>query len=164
MPTNYLYGTPDGVNTNLKQFGVSGNMQITAGALDTGANLPTWQKFTIGFASLQTAGLTNTVLVYTLPIKGVVHQAFANITTLFSGGAIATIVASIGNAGNNAKYMVSSSLATATTLPGVSIGAIAPESMVGTTAVNIYATSTVANLSALTQGSIDVYVLSSVLP
>lgn len=132
-------------------------------ALSPGS-IATWLKVVIPYTSLQTAGLTNTVPVYLLPTNGVVHAAYANVTTLFSGGAIATIVATLGIGGTVAKYMASSSMASTGGVAGTAITAPAPESLVGTTQVNLYAISTVANLSALTQGSITVWMLVSVLP
>jgi len=123
--------------------------------------MPTWQKVTIGFAAIQTAALTNTLPLITLPTLGIVHAAFANVTTLFSGGAIATITVNVGPAGSLAKYMAASSIATAVLVAGVAPLTPGPESNSTTTAIQAVFISTVANLSALTQGSIDIYLLVS---
>lgn len=123
-----------------------------------------WQKFTIPFTSLQTAGLTNTVPVITLQSHQIVQAAFQNVTTAFSGGTIATIVGTIGISGSVAKYLVSTTLAATALGSGVSMATNLPESMTTTTVVNLYATSTVGNLSALTQGSVDIYLLIATVP
>lgn len=122
---------------------------------------PMWKKFTIPFASVQAAALTNAVTIYTLPKFGVVHAAKMNVATAFSGGAIATITASVGTAGSPAKYLVATTVAGTGSTDGVSLAIPALESTSGTTAVQVSFTSTIANLSALTQGSMDIYLLVS---
>ena len=60
--------------------------------------------------------------------------------------------------------MAATSIASTAGIAGVAVTQPAPESFGSTTAINFYAISTVANLSALTQGSVDVWLKVSQLP
>jgi len=122
---------------------------------------PVWNKYTIGFAALQTAGLTNTINVASLPAKGVFHNAKIVVTAAFSGGSIATATASLGRAGNVAKYLLAADIAATGLLDGAAFTVPVCESVSGATTITLTAVSTVANLSALTQGSMDVYIQTS---
>lgn len=126
------------------------------------ANAPVWSKYTVGFAALQVAGLTNAVTVLTLPAKGIVHAAVLNVTQAFAGPT--TVTLSLGVGGSVAKYVVATSVLATGLIVGVTPFSPSPESMSSTTAVLLSAISTVLNLSALSQGSVDVYVLASQLP
>lgn len=148
-----------GMNIDGSSLALGTNNLISVGVI-----LPEWIKVTIPYTALQTAGLTNNALVYTLPIKGIIQQVLWNVTAAFSGGAIATILGTIGTAGSNAKYLASTTMASTGMTAGQSLATGLPESLVSTTAINIYATSTIANLSALTQGSVDIWILTSTLP
>lgn len=125
---------------------------------------PSWKKVTIPYTAIQTAALTSTALVLTLVSKGVVHDCFWNVTTAFSGSGIASMVATVGVLGATAKYLVSSTLLSTGMVAGVNLGPVTPESLSGSTAINLYVTAVGANLSTLTQGSVDVYLLVSVVP
>ncbi len=120
-----------------------------------------WQKVTLPYTSFQTAGLTNAVTAITLQAKQVVHAAYLNITQAFSG--TTTLTLSFGPSGNLTKYVAAASGAitgvlasalTSTDLPSIS----------GITNIQVNATATIQNLSSLSQGSVDVYLLISQLP
>lgn len=130
---------------------------------NTNATVPVWTKYTVGFAALQVAALTNTVNVATLPAKSVLMAAKFDVTTAFSGGAIATLTASLGRSGNVAKYLVATSVAGTGLVDGVALTVPVCESTVAGTTITLTAVSTVANLSALTQGSMNVYIQTSAL-
>lgn len=122
-----------------------------------------WVKVTKTFSDFSTAGLTNSITVYTLPIKGVIHSVMLSPTTSFSGGTIATYTISVGVGGTLAKYCVATNAFTGFTLPAIS--AIAGvESTSASTSIQATAISTIGNLSAATQGSVDIYLLVSILP
>lgn len=123
---------------------------------------PRWRKYTVGYAALQTAGLTNNVTLFTLPAKGVIMAAHADVTTAFSGTAIVTMGVTLGDGGSASRYM-SSFTVLSTGLLTPSSGIWIP-SMSGTTDIKAYATSVGANLSALSQGSMDLYILWMTLP
>jgi hypothetical protein len=121
-----------------------------------------WRKFTILYTALQTAALTNSVLILALPPKTVIHRAILNVTQAFSG--TTTLTLSLGTVGDNVKFAVAQSVLSTGLLNGVALTAPLPESMSASTNVSIYAISTVQNLSSLSQGSVDVYVLASTMP
>lgn len=120
---------------------------------------PRWVKVgTVTFGTFSTAGLTNTVAIFTLPPGGVIEAVTINPTTAFSGGAIGSYTISVGNAGNHVKYTPAQNVFTGagytdSFLPG-------SESMTngGGTQIVATATSTGANLNAATAGSADIYV------
>lgn len=145
---------------------IDGNTLVlnTGNNVAAGGQLPVWNKFTIPYTSLQTAGLTNTVPVVTLQPHQIVQGAFQNVTTAFSGGTIATIVDTVGISGTVAKYLASTTLASIALGSGLSLATNLPESMTSTTVINLYATSTIGLLSALTQGSVDIYLLIATVP
>ncbi|HLX53426.1 MAG TPA: hypothetical protein VKR58_05780 [Aquella sp.] len=118
---------------------------------------PQWQKYTVPYTSLQTAALTNAITLFTLPIKGTIHALEANVTTAFSG--TTTCTCSVGIVGNLVKFMAATTVLSTGVINGVSLSVTDIESMSATTIIQINAIATVQNLSSLTQGSIDVYVL-----
>lgn len=124
---------------------------------------PKWIKVTKTFTDFSTAALTNTSVVYTLPIKGVVHSVMLVPTVAFAGGLIATYTISVGISGTVAKYAVATNVFTGFTLPAMSV-IPGVESTTSTTDIIASATSTVGNLNAATTGSIDIYILTSILP
>ena len=123
---------------------------------------PSWIKYTVGYASLQTAALTNSATIFTLPAKGVIQAAHADVDTAFAGTAIVTLGVTLGDAGNNSRYLASFTVLS-TGLLTPSSGIWVP-SMSGTTTIKVYATAVGANLSALSVGSLSVYVFWSTLP
>lgn len=125
-------------------------------------NAPFWRKYTVGYAALQTAGLTNSAALFTLPSFGVIHGAFANVTTAFAGVGIVTLGLTIGDGGLATRYMPSFTML-GTGLLTPNSGLWVP-SVSGTTGIVAYATAVGANLSLLSQGSVDVYILWTVLP
>jgi len=126
-----------------------------------GSSSLNWQKVTLPFTSFQTAGLTNAITAITLQAKQVVHGAYLNVTTGFSG--TTTITLSLGPVGSLTKYVAASSAAAT----GVLVNALSTTdlpSISGTTNIQVNAIATVQNLSSLSQGSVDVYLLVSTLP
>ena len=123
-----------------------------------------WPKITIPYTALQIGGLTNSAPLLVLPPKGVISAIYANVPTPFSGSGIISIVCTIGTSSANAKFMASVSIAAAGGINGVALTNPDIESLSVSTGINIYVTSVGANLSALTQGSIDIYLLTSILP
>ena len=121
----------------------------------------TWQKITVPYSVIQTASLTNTVALLTLPALWIVHNVFMNVTTAFAG--TTTLVLSVGKSSATTKWVSSLSVLSLGLLPGNAINAPIPESNSSSTVINLYATSTLSNLSNLTQGSVDIYLLVSQL-
>lgn len=128
----------------------------------------TWIKITKTFSDFSTAGLTNSLTIYTLPAKGVVHSVIMKHSTSFSGGSIATYTISVGKTGSLQAYVTNSNVlqASSATLTFQPVSAMIPITYDSGTTTNIIANaiSTVANLNAATQGSTDIYLLISNLP
>lgn len=121
-----------------------------------------WHKYTVTAAQIATAGLTNNATLFTLPAKGVILAAHAQASTAFAGTGIVTLGVTLGDAGNNSRYLPSFTvLSTGLLVPASGIWI---PSMSGTTAIKAYFTAVGANLSTLTQGSLDVYVCWTTLP
>ena len=121
-----------------------------------------WQKITVPYTSIRTAALTNNVLILALPAKDVIHRAFLSVTQAFSG--TTTLTLSLGIVSDNLKFVTAQSALAISVLNGVALNTASPESMSASTNVNLYAVATEKNLSSLTQGSEDVYLLTSSLP
>lgn len=126
---------------------------------------PQWIKITKSYTDFATAGVTNNITIYTLPIKGYIHDVKIVPTTAMSGGLIATYTMSVGIAGVLAKYALATDVFTGnvtTVAPHAPIAGL--ESTSGTTAIKAAAISTVGNLNAAVAGSVDFYLLISTLP
>lgn len=124
---------------------------------------PAWVKITKLFSDFATAGLTNNISIFTLPVSGVIHAVQLNPRVTFSGGTIATYTISIGKSGTLAKYAPATIVFTGAALPVISV-LPAVESVSATTDIRAAAISTVGNLSAATQGTVDIWILVSTLP
>ncbi len=128
----------------------------------SGTISPYWVKITKSYTDFSTAATTNTITVYTLPAKGVVTGCQMNPTTVFSGGLIATYTIKIDQ-GATAQCVATNVFTGATFTPS-STSLMTISSLSGTTNITATSVSTVGNLSAATQGSVDIYLLISVLP
>jgi len=125
---------------------------------------PQWIKVaTKTFTDFSTAGATNTIASgYLLPANGVITGCQVIPTVAFSGGTIATYTISVGIASSHLKYAIATnvftgfSLSTPNVLPGI-------ESTSATTSITLTATATVGLLNASTAGSVDIWLLVSVL-
>lgn len=126
-------------------------------------NTAQWKKVTKVYTDFSTAGVTNNIEIYLLPAKGVIHAVLVSPTVAFAGGLIATYTISVGIAGTLAKYAPATNAFTGFTLPVISV-ITGIESLSGTTSIKASAISTVGNLSAATAGSVDFYLLISLLP
>lgn len=118
---------------------------------------PQWTKTAITRAMIQTAATTNTITLVTLPIGSVVHAVILDVTA-FSGASISALALDVGISGTATKYINGAN--------GLVTGSsnsttVYVESRSGTTAVQLKATSTGADLSALSAGSANAFVLWS---
>jgi hypothetical protein len=134
-------------------------MALTSGEL---SGNPQWIKITKSYTDFSTASLTNTIDLVTLPNKSVIHNCIIKHSTRFLGGIIATYTISVGITGTLAKYAIAYDVnqVTGATVSGIN-------SLIGYefTGITLKATaiSTVGLLNAATQGSVDIYVLVSIL-
>lgn len=120
---------------------------------------PIWRKYTVPYTSLQTAGLTITFNLWNVPAGMVFEAAILEVTTALAGTSISALALDLGITGTLTKYI--------TGLNGLALGnsgtfTPAMESRSAATQVTLRATSTGANLSALSVGSVDVWVKWSV--
>ena len=125
-----------------------------------------WVKVTKTYAELAAASTTNNISVYTLPAKGIILNARVIPSTTFSGGGITAYTVTVGVAGNVAIIHNMADVFTGGVGDlgiGISVTSIA-YSMTATKDIRLYATSTDANLDQAVQGSVDIYLLVSVLP
>lgn len=125
--------------------------------------VPTWIKITKTFADFSAAALTNAITIYSLAAGGVIHAVMLNPRIVFSGGLIASYTISIGVSGTPAKFAVATNTFTGAPLPAISV-LPAVQSLSGTTNILATAIATVGNLNAATQGTVDIWLLVSILP
>lgn len=144
---------------------IDANLAIVAIPDSAIANALKWIKITKTYLDLAAASTTNSVLLYTLPAKSLIHGTVIKHSTAFSGSGITGYSVSLGISGNNVKYAspfnVYQSVASNTAYASNTLGI---EDFGSPTSINIVATSTGANLSQASAGSVDVWLLVSTLP
>ncbi len=127
---------------------------------------PSWIKIASkSYTDFSETKFVNTIPSgYSLPANTSVLGCFVNPTTIFLGGLIAsyTISVGVGSGAGIAKYAVAQNVFTGATLqnPQTLAGI---ESLSTDTSITITATSSVGDLSAATQGSVDIYMLVSTI-
>jgi hypothetical protein len=167
----YLSGVTSALQTqlNAKQATLTSPLSVANGGTGLAtAAFPTWTKYTVAHTALQTAATTNNISLFILPAKTMIHKVVVKHSTAFAGGAIATYTVSVGIIGTLAKYIAAFDVFQAVSSTAFSIAAATVnagvEDFSSGVAIQIAAISTVANLNATTQGSVDVWVLTSLLP
>lgn len=125
-----------------------------------------WEpKITKGFADFSTAGLTFDIEVFNLLGKNAMHILRIKHSEAFAGTGITALTLSLGLAGELDKYLLPFDVLQA---PGDtvqdSVSLFALESDSGVTSIKIAAIAEGANLDQLSAGSVDVWILKSVLP
>jgi len=127
-------------------------------------NLPVWRKITKTYADFASAANTNTVTLFTLPAMGIIHQVVIKHGAAFTGGALTGYTVAVGTADKNSKYAspfdVFQSVDNAALQSAV--GGFMENSGSGLL-ITATATSAGAQLNAASQGSVDIWVLCSVL-
>lgn len=127
------------------------------------AAVPRWMKFTVGHAALQAAAMANDIQLYSLPAGGCIHGVKIKHSTLFAGVGITDYKISVGIVGNLTKYAPAFDVDTAVSGTAFQLSSIVgSEDHGAATSIRIAATSTGANLSLSTAGSVDVWLLVSV--
>lgn len=123
---------------------------------------PHWIKITKAYTDFATGSTTNTITVYTPAANEVVEAVKMIPTTAFTGGLIATYTLSMGQL--SAVDLLSAG--SVFTVPSVSFGAanVVNTSIASPPVVTVTAISTVGNLSAATQGSVNFWLKVSTLP
>lgn len=163
-----LAGTPTAPTaapgTNTTQIATTAFVVAAGGSV--GTNIPAWVKVTKTYADLSAAATTNTITLLTLTAKQVVEQAVLKHSTAFTGGAIASYNLEVGYP--PAHFALVPSFDVKQTVTDFAYSAPTNAQLVltwsGTVAVTLTATSSGANLSATSQGSVDVWLKLSTLP
>lgn len=159
-----LAAIPAGPKGDTGAAGATGSVGAAGATGAAGANgAGTWTKYTVGYAALAAAGLTNDIELFSLSSKGVIHAMVLKHSAPFAGGLISAYTISVGIVGNLIKYMAAANVLQATGPIAVS-DTLGCESASGATSIRIAATSVTALLNAATAGSVDVWVLTSTLP
>ena len=140
----------------------------TFSATDPVTPLPTslhWQKFTKTYADLASAALTNDIELFQLPSATCIHSVVIRQSVSFSGGLIVGYTLSVGITGNLTKYAAAFNVLQT---PGDQVfqlsSIVGLENFGAATSIRLAAVSVGAFLNAATQGSVDIWVLTSSLP
>jgi len=155
----------DGASASLFYDLDGARWRVTGGAGDTSAGA-FYEKYTVDYTDIQTAGLTNSVLVLNLEAQGIVESVAIKTSVAFVGASITDLDFEVGISGDKDKYMEAYDglAAVADSNSDYAAHAVGPESFSGTTSINLTATAVGANLSALSAGSVDVWIKRSLLP
>jgi hypothetical protein len=126
-------------------------------------NVTAWVKYTVAFGALSTAALTNEITLFSLLSKQMCNGFIVKHSQAFTGGAISALSIEIGITGENNRYVKSFDIFQAI---GDSVFAaetydLDVRSFANPTNILLKATAVGANLSALTQGSVDIWVRKS---
>ncbi len=122
-----------------------------------------WVKITKDYIDFATAGLTNTISIYTPADNETIHAVILNNSAAFTGGLIATYTISVGYGAAHTMLLLDASVFTVPV--NASVSNFSPLYILQSSAdVNATAISTVGNLNAATNGSVDIYLLVGQLP
>lgn len=145
----------------LRDAGIALEDQVTSLTAKAGV----WTKYTVGYAALQTAALTNTVELLSLPAKGVLEAIIMKHSTAFAGTSITDVKLSVGTVSEADRFLESFDVDSAVADGNFAESVMAELlSFSGATSVKLKATAVGANLSALSAGSVDIWVKTSTLP
>lgn len=144
----------------------SGNITATnLSGTNTGDAPPLWIKYTATFTDLSAAATTNSIVLFSLPAKTMIHQVIIKHSVAFSGGAITAYTVAVGDAGNLNRYTVPFDVFQAVGDTTRSITQVNDlESFTNATNILLTAASIGANLDAATAGSVDIWVMATLLP
>ena len=158
--TNYRYAKPGDTSNSWGSEFRSNFDQLDAQLKTFENSLALYTKYTKTFADFSTAATTNEITLFVAPAGAVIDTVIVNHTAAFTGGAISAYTVSVQNGTLNSAVDVFT--APTDTATGTSNDKVL--SFASPTAVTATATSTGANLSEATTGSVDIYVRYSLLP
>lgn len=134
-------------------------MQTKGLALDLGSGL-TLKRFTLTYSDLTTAGLTQTIALFTLAKGGIVLGVRIKHSTAFSGTGWTACTVSVGSSSNGATgYASAFDIFQAVADAARQLSQVFKDGPNAAEAVNAYFTSVGGNLSVGTAGSVDIDVL-----
>lgn len=131
------------------------------------AEVSRWIKVTKSYTDFATAGLTNNIEIYSLPAKSIIQGCVIKHTVPFTGGSIVSYTTSVRISGNLIKYAAVFNIlqAVGDTVFGLGTSIVPTVEDFGSVkSIRGAVTSTIGNLNAATQGSVDFYLLISTLP
>lgn len=124
--------------------------------------VPMWRKYTVSYTDLQTAATTNNGTLFSLGAGEAIHATKTKHNTAFVGASITALTISVGIAGTLAKYAAAYDVVPAVSATAYQLSTtVGSESHTAATAIKWAAVATGANLSVLTAGSVDIWVLVS---
>lgn len=146
-------------------YGVVPRINTAVAGIGSATGVPQWAKYTKTYSDLSTAANTNSITLFSLPAKGVIHAVAIKHSAAFTGGAIASYAVAVGISGDTTKFATWVNVFQA---PGDQVGqasnvGVGIENFGVATTILLSATSVGGLLNAATAGSVDVWVLSSTL-
>lgn len=157
----------DGFNISYPAATVAQIDFTLASAVALAGNVLIWIKVTKGYADLTDTDTVNDIEVYSLPAKGMFHYGIVKTTQSFSGGTIASYNLALGITGSLTRYLsVYDAFASVSNTNFARSTTNIPDfqNFGSATSIRLQATSSGGNLNAATAGSVDIYLLISVLP
>lgn len=150
-------------STSATAVSVAGGVNVNTGnAAANVGNFPVWTKVTIPYTSFSTAATTNSITLLSLVAGGIIHGVKIKHSTAFAGTGITAMTVSVGVTGTVNKYASPFDVFQAVSNTTFQLSnVVGSENHGAATTILITGTSTGGNLSALTQGSVDVWVLMS---
>lgn len=117
----------------------------------------------LSYTTFSTAANTNTLTLFSLPAGAIIHAVKIKHSTPFGGGSIATYTISVGSvAQGTAGYASAFNVFQSTGSRVYQLSSnLAGEDTTSSTAIQVTATSTGANLNAATAGVVDIWVMYS---
>lgn len=147
---------------------VSFTTKTTISSADMNANLnrtPGWQKYTFSYTDFQTAAASAGPVLFLADTLTTIHNILRKPTVAFSGGGITAVENAIGDSATSDRYGGYYDVAQAVTSTAFlwsDVGDITD--LTTTKSIIVTMTAAGANLDSLAAGSLDLYVLKSVLP
>jgi hypothetical protein len=124
---------------------------------------PVWTKYTVSFSALSAASAANSIDLFSLPARGIVHAVCIKHSASFTGGGLTNYTLAVGP--TEGKYASAFNVFQA---PGTSTALLTlgcwNEDFVSATQIKLWARASGGLLNAATAGSVDVWVYTSELP
>lgn len=127
--------------------------------------LPKWAKYTVAATAFTAAAAAEDIELFSLPARGVIEKVVLKHTTAFSGGSLSALTISVGITGTLTKYSATFDAFQATGDTVFSFNNLPnTEDFGAATSIRAAAVATGDTLDNVGTGSIDIWVLTSVLP
>ncbi len=142
------------IRENGEQISYTWFNTIRSAGLGNGA----WKKFTVPYTDLQTAGLTKQVNLVSLDAKGIIEAVLIKSSTAFVGTSISSLLFDVGISTDTNRWVDDYDAKAAVSNSNFNwVNVQEVPSFTTTTLVTLNATAVGANLSALSAGSVDIW-------